>query len=94
MRYCGGAHVNISGAGVTHYAKHKDAAIKLLEFLLNERSQKFYAEKNYEYPIRADVAFNDPIGGWNNIKTDPLNLAKLGEYNAAAVKLMDRAGWR
>ena len=89
-----GAHVNISGAGVTHYAKHKEAAIKLLEFLLNESSQKFYAEKNYEYPIRADVAFKDPIGGWGNVKTDPLNLAKLGENNAAAVKLMDRAGWR
>lgn len=89
-----GAHVNVSGAGVTRYAKHKAAAIQLLEFLLGDHAQRFYAEKNYEYPVKPGVSFQDPIGGWGKIKTDPLNLATLGENNAEAVQLMDRAGWR
>jgi iron(III) transport system substrate-binding protein len=31
---------------------------------------------------------------WGDFKADDLNLAKLGELNDEAVRLMDRAGWR
>lgn len=89
-----GTHVNISGAGVTHYAQNKDNAIRLLEFLANKDSQKWYAEKNHEYPVRADVAPSDLLKSWGNFKSDIINLSVLGKNNPDAVKLMDRAGWK
>lgn len=89
-----GAHVNVSGAGVTRSAPNKDNAIKLLEFLVSDAAQKWYAEANIEYPVKAGVPESDILKKWGDFKADPLNLAKLGELNASAVKLMDRAGWK
>jgi iron(III) transport system substrate-binding protein len=89
-----GVHVNVSGAGVTKHAKNSDNALKLLEFLVSEEAQRWYAEVNYEYPVRPGTPVSETLAAWGTFKTDDLNLAILGEHNAEAVKLMDRAGWR
>lgn len=89
-----GAHVNVSGAALTKAAKHKAAATKLIEFLLNDESQAWYAQTNGEYPVRDGIAPSSVLSGWGTFKADGLNLAKLGEFNADAVMLMDRAGWK
>ncbi len=89
-----GVHVNISGAALTKAAKNKAAAIKLVEFLTSPDSQAWYAEANGEYPVRAGVEEGALLKSWGRFKADGINLAKLGENNAAAVKLMDRAGWK
>lgn len=89
-----GAHVNISGAALTKAARHKEDAIKLLEFLVNESSQAWYAEANGEYPVRSDVQPGDLLKSWGDFKMDRLNLGQLGELNPEAVRLMDRAGWK
>lgn len=89
-----GAHVNVSGAGVTKSARHRTQAVKLLEFLTAEAAQKWYAEANYEYPVRPGVPWSATVLAWGTFKADAVNLDKLGELNAEAVKLMDAAGWK
>ncbi len=89
-----GTHVNISGAGVTRVAKNKDDAIRLLEFLVGAEAQYWYGNTNYEYPIRDDVKIGDILNSWGEFKADTIALDKLGELNAEAVKLMDKAGWQ
>lgn len=89
-----GAHVNVSGAGMTKAANHTAAALKLLEFFVSKPAQQWYAEANYEYPVRPSVTWSATVLSWGKFKADPVNLAKLGELNAEAVRLMDRAGWR
>lgn len=89
-----GTHINISGAAVTKVAKNKDNAIKLMEFLVSDESQKWYAEANQEYPVKAGVAPSEMLKGWGEFKADSLNLTELGKHNAAAVKIMDKAGWK
>jgi iron(III) transport system substrate-binding protein len=89
-----GTHVNISGAGISKYAKNKDNAVKLLEFLLSAKSQAWYAKINHEYPIRDGVEIGETLKSWGGFKSDALNLGLLGENNQQAVKIMDRAGWR
>lgn len=89
-----GTHVNISGAAMAKAAAHKAAALKLLEFLVSAESQAWYAETNGEYPVRDGVAPSSVLSSWGTFKADSLNLARLGELNGEAVKLMDRAGWR
>jgi iron(III) transport system substrate-binding protein len=89
-----GAHVNVSGAGVLKTSKNREAAIKLLEFLVSKEAQRFYADVNFEYPVRSDVAPSKLLAGFGEFKADDLNLDQLGELNSAAVKLMDKAGWR
>jgi len=89
-----GTHVNISGAGVTTHAKHKDNAIKLIEFLASEDAQAWYAQVNYEYPVREGVEPSKVLAKWGSFKADNLNLSLLGDLNSKAVMLMDRAGWK
>ncbi len=89
-----GAHINISGAGVTAAAPNRDNAIALLDFLLSQQSQQWYADVNNEYPVIAGVEANDILKGWGEFKPDSLAVEKLGELNSAAVKAMDRAGWK
>ncbi len=89
-----GAHVNVSGAGITKYASHPAAAERLLEFLVNAESQTWYAEVNNEYPVVADAKTSATLLSFGKFKGDSLNLTHLGENNRAAVQLMDRAGWR
>jgi iron(III) transport system substrate-binding protein len=89
-----GAHVNVSGAGITLHAKHPEAALRLLEFLVSAESQTWYGEVNIEYPVVADAQTSELLKSFGQFKGDSLNLSRLGENNRAAVQLMDRAGWR
>lgn len=89
-----GVHVNVSGAGVTAHARHRESAVKLLEFLASDAAQRWYAEANSEYPVNPAIPPSTTLKAWGEFRADTLNVARLGELNAAAVKLMDRAGWK
>jgi len=89
-----GAHINVSGAGITKYASHPEAAERLLEFLVNAESQTWYAEVNNEYPVVSDAKTSATLASFGKFEGDSLNLTHLGVNNRAAVQLMDRAGWR
>jgi iron(III) transport system substrate-binding protein len=89
-----GVHVNISGAGVTKHAKHRESAIKLLEFLSSAQAQNLYADENYEYPANPTVQPNGILAGWSTFKADTVDVAAAGEFQVAAVKLLDRVGYK
>ena len=89
-----GAHMNVSGAGVTAHAKHKENAIKLIEFLTSAESQQWYGDVNNEYPVVDGVNMSKTLKGFGDFKMDTLELSLLGENNRAAVEIMDRAGWK
>ena len=89
-----GAHVNISGAGIAKYSKNKQAAQTLIEFMLTPQSQQWYAKTNQEYPIVKGVQWSDTLSSYGEFKGQSIALEKVGERNAQAVKLMDKAGWK
>jgi iron(III) transport system substrate-binding protein len=89
-----GVHINISGVALTKNAPNKDAASRLIDFLLSNESQLWYAKTNHEYPVLANVAWSELLQSFGTFKTEQIPLTQLGELNAAAVKIMDRAGWK
>ncbi len=89
-----GVHVNISGAGVVKHAKHEKEAVALLEWLSSAKAQNLFADVNLEYPVNPAVKADPVVAAWGGFRQNPLNVAKAGELQAAAVKLMDRAGYR
>jgi iron(III) transport system substrate-binding protein len=89
-----GTHVNVSGAGVTKHAKHRANAIKLLEFLSTPAAQQMFADANFEYPANPQAAANAVIAKWGKFEHDESNVAAAGEFQAAAVKLADRVGYK
>jgi len=88
-----GTHINISGVGVTKYAKHKQDAIKFIEFLASPEAQKVFTEVNYEYPANKNVAPSKLLQSWGKFKEDKIELSKLGQFNSEAVKIFNEVGW-
>ncbi len=89
-----GAHMNISGAGVTAHAQNKDNAVKLLEYLSGDEAQAWYAKINFEYPVNPKISPSELVQGWGYpFKQDQLPISTLGKLNPEAVKTFDRAGW-
>lgn len=89
-----GVHVNISGAGITKYAKHEKEAIRLLEWLSSEKAQNMFADVNMEYPANPAIKTDPVVAKWGEFRQNLINISKAGELQAAAVKLMDRAGYK
>jgi len=89
-----GVHINVSGAGVTKYAKHREAAQRLLEWLSSEAAQGDFAALNMEYPVNDRVATDPLVAAWGPFKADELNVNEAGRLQADAIRLMDRAGYR
>ncbi len=89
-----GVHVNVSGAGITKYSKNPKAAIKLLEYLSSDKAQNLFADVNMEYPVNPKIEPDETVASWGDFKHNHMNLAKAGELQSAAIKLMDRVGYR
>lgn len=89
-----GTHVNISGAGVTRSAPNREHAVKLLEFLTAPQAQSVYANKNYEYPVNPAVEAGETVASWGDFQEDDLELRRIGENNAAALRIFDQVGWQ
>jgi iron(III) transport system substrate-binding protein len=89
-----GTHVNVSGAGVTAHAKHRAEAVKFLEFLASPDAQQMFADLSFEFPANPQAAIHRLVAGWGPFKQDDVNVASAGEFQAAAVRLADRVGYK
>lgn len=89
-----GVHVNVSGAGITAHAPHRDEAVKFLEWLTRPEAQSQFASLNLEYPASPQVEPDPAVQAWGTFKQSSINIAQAGELQPAAVRLMDRAGYR
>ena len=89
-----GTHVNVSGAGVTAHAKNRAGAVKFLEFLSTLPAQQMFADTSLEFPVNPKAEINAIVRGWGPFKADDVNVASAGEFQAAATRLADRAGYK
>ena len=89
-----GAHVNVSGIGLTASATNIDNAKLLVEFLTNHESQVWYADVNNEYPVVEGIAPPKSLQPFGDFKADSMSLSVLGDNNRQAVEMMDAAGWK
>lgn len=89
-----GVHVNISGAGVTRYAKQPEQAQRLIEWLATT-GQSAFADGNHEYPANPSVPPEALIAErfGTDFTRDPLPAATFGALNAEAIAVMDEAGY-
>lgn len=90
----GGTHVNISGGGVTAHARNRAEAIRFLEWLASPAVQQRFASVNFEFPANARAEPLPVVKAWGKFEPKQVNVGKLGKMQPAAVRLLDRAGWR
>lgn len=89
-----GVHVNVSGAGVTTHTTKRTQAVTLLEYLTRPEVQARLAGASFEYPVNAAVKPVPLLGSWGTFTPQRSGVAAAGEFQADAVRLADRAGYR
>ena len=85
----GGTHLNISGVAMTKAAPHRDAALKLMEWLSSDSAQKIYAETNYEFPVKDGVARSALVQSWGSFTPDSIPLAEVAANRPEALRLTE-----
>jgi iron(III) transport system substrate-binding protein len=89
-----GTHMNISGAGVTNFAKNKENAVKLIEFLSSPEAQSAFAEGNHEYPVNPKVAASKTVTSWGKFKEDTIGLNEIGKNTKKAIDIATQGNWK
>ncbi|WP_127714065.1 extracellular solute-binding protein [Halobacteriovorax sp. HLS] len=90
-----GVHINVSGAGVLKYSKHKKEATKFLEWLSSGKAQELFASVNMEYPANPNVNLDPLVKSWGSFKSDKeFNLSKAGMLQKDAIKLMHEVHYK
>lgn len=89
-----GAHANISGGGITKFAKNAQAARQYLEYLVSAEGQEIFASASKEYPVRKGISGPAVLKAFGEPKLDLAGLANIGKFTPEAIKVLDEAGWR
>lgn len=84
-----GTHMNISGMGLTKYAKHKEAAVALMRYLSEPKAQKIYAEANFEYPVNPSVKPSELVASWGDFKRDKIAIEEIAKLRKKAAQLVN-----
>jgi iron(III) transport system substrate-binding protein len=53
-----------------------------------------FADVAFEFPANPQAAVNPIVAKWGKFKQDDINIASAGEFQAAATRLADRAGYK
>lgn len=85
----GGTHVNVSGVAMTKSAPNREAALKLMEFLVSDEAQKIYAETNNEFPVSDHVERSELVASWGDFTPDALTLSEISDLRPQALTLIE-----
>jgi iron(III) transport system substrate-binding protein len=84
-----GALVNVAGVGVLKGSDHADDARRLVEYLLNAESQKYFAEHTKEYPLVDGVAAVDDLPALDTLEAPDIDLSDLDTLEQTITMIQD-----
>lgn len=87
-----GVALNASGVGLAKSVRNKDAAMKLLEFLVSDEAQGALAG-NYFFPAVSSAPVSATLAGLGRPKVDPVDLSRVAAQLGAARAIVDRVSW-
>jgi iron(III) transport system substrate-binding protein len=89
-----GVHVNVSGGGIVAHSRRRADALRFLEYLSGPEAQGLFAGASFEFPANPKVAPHPLLVQWGPFRMDDQPVGAVGELQAAALRLADRAGYR
>lgn len=90
-----GALINVAGAGVVASSQNKVAAVRLIEFLLGNDAQRFFARSpgRAEYPLASAVRPRPGLPALAQIEGAKINLSALGAKLPSTLELLREVGY-
>lgn len=87
-----GSLVMPAGVGVLASSTNKEEAMLFIEWLLNDQSQRFFADETFEYPLVPGIEANAVLPPIDTIPTPDINLSDLASVLDTATDLVADAG--
>ncbi|MFV9504892.1 MAG: iron ABC transporter substrate-binding protein [Oscillochloridaceae bacterium umkhey_bin13] len=84
-----GALINIAGVGILKTAPNAANAQSLLDYLLSDAGQRYFAERTFEYPLTDSVPADPRLRPLSEIKTPDLDLNELSDLQNTLRLLQD-----
>ena len=81
-----------TGAAVVEGSDQAEDAQRLLEFLLSEQAQRYFAEETFEYPLARGVDPAESVPPLDSINTTTIDLDGLGGGLARTAELIQDSG--
>ena len=88
-----GTHINVSGAAVAAHAPNKENAIRFIEWLTTAEGQQMLTSATKEFPMVVGMPLPAGLEQLPDFKPSEFPLQELGEHQAEAQEIYDRAGW-
>jgi iron(III) transport system substrate-binding protein len=89
-----GAIMNVAGVGIIRHTRHIDSAKHLVEYLVAEAGQRFFAELNKEYPLGPAVQADSALVDRQSFRVAMIPLARLAELREPTITLIEEVGLR
>ena len=86
-----GALIMVSGIGVLEQSEEKETAFKLVEFLLSEVGQQYFASQTFEYPVVEGVRTQRVLTPISEIEAPDIQLQDLSDLDGT-LQLLQEAG--
>lgn len=83
---------NVAGVALVKHAGNREAALRLIEFLVSRQGQEMFAEVNREYPTRPDVPAAEEVPPVESYEVADVPMYLLGEKRSETLDLIERAG--
>ncbi len=86
-----GALVNVASAGVLKSSENTAAGTQLVDFLLSDASQKYFADKTFEYPLAGTTPAPTGVPALDSIEQPDLDLSNLDDLQGT-LELIEQSG--
>lgn len=86
-----GALVNVAGVGILGTSENADAAQELVEFLLSEEAQTYFATETKEYPLVEGIEPDADLPPLSEIGTPEIDLSDLSDLEGT-LELLQEVG--
>lgn len=72
-----GGLINVAGVAIMEPAANVEQSEMLVNYLLNEESQQYFAEETFEYPLVSGVPAHDRVPSLEELETPDIDLSNL-----------------
>lgn len=88
-----GAIINVAGVAILETSRRKEAAERLVEWLLSAEAQRYFAAETHEYPVvlHAGISVDPRLVPLEEIETPDLDLSDLDDLEGT-LEMLQRVG--
>ena len=86
-----GSLINIAGAAILQSSDQQDLALQLVDYLLSDAAQAYFAEKTFEYPLVETVAPSVDLPALADIEAPEIDLSDLDDLQGT-LEMIENSG--